>query len=119
MIDQAEDERNILISLRKIECEVMGLTCGSEYYPRKVIHMEGNANSVLLKKQENSLTKCANNNPSDNNQKHGNTVLQLANSVEATSSVYYGHRIKFNHNRSPRRARTGGLREMDNTYSVL
>jgi hypothetical protein len=119
LVDQVEDERNILISLRKIECEVVGLTRGSEYYPRKVIHKEGKANSVLLKKQENSLTRCANSNPSDNNQKHGNTVPQLANSVEATNSVYYGHRTKFNHNRCPRRARTGGHREMDDTYSVL
>jgi hypothetical protein len=68
LVDQAEDAKNyILISFRKIEREVMGLTRGSKYYPRKVIHKEGNANSMLLKKQENSLTSCATNSPSDNN----------------------------------------------------
>jgi hypothetical protein len=105
----------------KIESEVVGLTRGSEYYPRKVIHKEGKANSVLLKKQENSLTSCATNSTSDNNQKNGNVVPQLANSVEATNPgrIYWCHHTKFNHNRCPQRARTGGHREMDNTYSVL
>jgi len=64
----------------------MFLTRGSEFYPRKIIHKEDNANSVLLtKKQENFLTSCATNSPSDNNQKHGNTIPQLTNSVEATN----------------------------------
>jgi len=122
LVDQAEDgKNNTLISLRKIESEFMCLTHGSEYYPRKVIHKEGNANSVLLKKQENFLTSCATNSPSDNNQKHGHTVPQLANSLEATSPgrIYYSHRTKFNHNQCPRRERTDGHREMDNTYWVL
>ena len=122
MVNQPEDgKNNILISLMKIKSEVVGLTRGSEYYPRKVIHKAGNANFVLLKKQENSPTSCETNSTSDNNQKHGNAVPQLANSVEATNPgrIYYGHHSKFNHNRCPRRARTGGHREMDNTYSVL
>lgn len=54
MIEHAENgKNNTLISLRKMESEFMGLTYGSKYYPRKVIDKEGNANSVLLKKQEN------------------------------------------------------------------
>lgn len=74
MVDQAEDgKNNILISLRKIESEVMDLTRGSEYYPRNVMHKESNAKSVLLtKKKEISLISCATNTHSDNNQKHGN-----------------------------------------------
>lgn len=45
MVDQAKHgKNNILISLRKVESEVMRLTRGSEYYLRKVIHKEGNAN---------------------------------------------------------------------------
>jgi hypothetical protein len=54
LIEHAENgKNNTLISLRKMESEFMGLTYGSKYYPRKVIDKEGNANSVLLKKQEN------------------------------------------------------------------
>jgi hypothetical protein len=98
----------------------MSLTHSSEYHPRTTFHKERNANSVFLSEQENFLTSCATNSPSDNNQKHGNTVPQSANSVEATTPGrnYYGHRNKFNHNRCPRRARADGHREMDNIYSV-
>jgi hypothetical protein len=99
----------------------MGLSHGSEYYLRTVFHEERNANSVFLNEQANSLTSCTTNSPSDNNQKHGDTVPQLANSVEATNPgrIYCGHRNRFNHNRCPRRAGTDGQREMVNTYSVL
>jgi hypothetical protein len=122
LVDQAEDgNNNILISLGKIESEVMGLTHGSEYYKRKLIHKEGNAKSALIKKQENSLTSCANKSSSNNNQKHGNTVPQLANSVLVTNPgrIYYCHLTKFNHDLCPRRSRTDGHKEMDNTYLVL
>jgi len=40
------------MSFRKIESEVVRLTRGSEFYPRKVIHMEDNVNSVLLIKKQ-------------------------------------------------------------------
>lgn len=52
MVDQAEGGKNILMSFRKIESEVVRLTRGSEFYPRKVIHMEDNVNSVLLIKKQ-------------------------------------------------------------------